>query len=103
MNNYALGNFRKLNISQEQDLKKLQFSDQDVLTKEEDLRTRSANLDKAGVFATHPKIKVFITLKDINGNLHKIQAVVFKHENDMVVLKSGLGIPVKVIYSVDFF
>ncbi len=103
MNNYALGNFRKLIISQEDDLKKLQFSDSDVLIKEEDLRTRSTNLDKAGVFSTHPKIKVFITLKDINGDLFKFQAFVYNHENEIVILKSGLRIPVKTIYSVDFF
>jgi hypothetical protein len=102
MNNYALGNFRKLNISQEEDLKKLQFSETDVLTKGEDLRTRSTNIDKAGVFSTHPKIKVFITLKDINGDLFKFQAFVYNHENDLIVLKSGLRIPIKTIYSVDF-
>jgi hypothetical protein len=103
MNNYALGNFRKLNISTEQELKQLRFSDEDVLTKEEDLRTRSTNLDKAGVFTNHPKIKVFITLKDINGDLFKFQAFVYNNEDGMVVLKSGLRIPVKTIFSVDFF
>jgi hypothetical protein len=103
MNNYALGNFRKLNISQEEDLKRLQFSETDVLTKGEDLRTRGANLDKAGVFSNHPKIKVFITLKDINGDLFKFQAFVYNNEDGMVVLKSGLRIPVKTIFSVDFF
>ena len=103
MNDYALGNFRELIISQEDELKKLQFSDTDVLTKGEDLRTRSTNLDKAGVFSTHPTIKVFITLKDINGDLFKFHAFVYNHENEMIILKSGLRIPVKTIYSVDFF
>jgi hypothetical protein len=79
MNNYALGNFRKLNISQEEDLKKLQFSETDVLTKGEDLRTRSTNIDKAGVFSTHPKIKVFITLKDINGDCWQYKGILYTY------------------------
>jgi hypothetical protein len=103
MNNYALGNFRKLDTSTETVIKGLQFGESDVLTKIEDLRTRNANLDKAGVLCTHPTIKVHITLRDVSGQFFKIEAAVFKHEDGFVTLKSGLKIPDFTIYSVDFF
>lgn len=102
MSIYTLSNFRGLAITPAETLTGLIFEDTDVLTRDEDKRVRSANIDKAIALANSSENTTTIIIKSQTG-LHKIKAIVTGHSNGYVYTADSLKIPVKIIYSVDFY
>jgi hypothetical protein len=100
-NKYTLSNFRNIPISTNEEISKLQFDSEDVLIREEDIRVRRTNLDKAISLARSEKFSTSIIVKAAQ-NLFRIESTVLSIDNGFVVTKSGLKIPLNCIYSADF-
>ncbi len=98
---YTLSNFRNIPISNKEELTNVQFDTKDVLEREEDVRVRGTNLDKAISLARSEKFKTNIILKS-KEKLFRIESPILSIENGFVLTKSGLKIPVSCIISADF-
>ncbi len=102
MSGYTLSNFRNLPAKSNQEITQLNFLDGDVLLMEEDIRVRKTNIDKANSLGKSAACTTAIIIKTKEG-LSKIESPVLGHDDDFVFTKSELKIPVKCIYSVDFY
>ncbi|MBC7382695.1 MAG: hypothetical protein H7296_06820 [Bacteroidia bacterium] len=102
MSSYTLSNFRGLPTTPVEDLTTLMFENTDVLTHDDDVRVRNANIDKAIALANSLENTTTIIIKSTSG-LHKIKVIVTGHNNGYVYTIDHLKIPVKIIYSVDFY
>ncbi len=100
-NSYTLSNFRNIPISSNEEISKIQFGSEDVLIRDEDIRVRRTNLDKAISLARSEKFSTSIIVK-AEQNLFRIESTILGIENGFVHTKSGLKIPLNCIYSADF-
>lgn len=102
MSTYTLSNFRSIPASSLQDFTKLVFDEKDVLTLDEDIRVRFTNFDKAIALGNSKTYKTAIIVKTTTG-LSKIETEIVSHDAENVYTSNKLKIPVKCIYSVDFY
>lgn len=100
-NSYTLANFRSLPVTSKDELSKVTFNNNDVLTRPEDIRVRRTNLDKAISLGRSEKYKTSIVLKS-DDNLFRIETNVLSIQSDSILTSDGLTIPLICIYSVDF-
>ncbi len=85
-----------------QELSKLIFDEQDVLTRDEDLRVRLTNIDKAIALRSSKENKTSVILKTKSG-LIKMDTGILSHDSNSVYTDGGYKIPLQCIYSVDFY
>jgi hypothetical protein len=100
-NKYTLSNFRDIPISTNEEISRIQFGSEDVLIREEDIRVRRTNLDKAISLARSEKFSTSIIVKAAQ-DLFRIESPVLSIEKGFVYTKNGLKIPLTCIYSADF-
>ena len=86
-----------------EDIKKLKFNEEDVLTSKEDIAKRKADLDKASALGAQSKLNIKIYFVDENGTNYKVIATVWATTEKNVSLKKEIMIPLKSIYEVGFF
>ncbi|MBK21009.1 MAG: hypothetical protein CMP63_01645 [Flavobacteriales bacterium] len=86
-----------------EDIKKLKFNEEDVLTSKEDIAKRKNDLDKASALGAHSKSNIKIYFVDENGTGYKVIATVWATTEKNVSLKKEIMIPIKSIYEVGFF
>ncbi|MBK20827.1 MAG: hypothetical protein CMP63_00725 [Flavobacteriales bacterium] len=86
-----------------EDIKKLKFNEEDVLTSKEDIAKRKIDLDKASALGAHSKSNIKIYFVDENGTSYKVIATVWATTEKNVSLKKEIMIPIKSIYEVGFF
>ena len=102
MSDYTFRNFRLLPKSTIEDLSKVQFSDQEVLFREEDIRVKNTNLDKAIALANSDLYHTSIVLKS-GDDFYKIETKVLHLANGLVQCSNGMQIPTKCVYAVGFY
>ncbi|MBO72500.1 MAG: hypothetical protein CMD35_02680 [Flavobacteriales bacterium] len=86
-----------------EDIKKLKFSEEDVLTSKEDVVKRKSDLNKASALGAQSKSNIKIYFVDENGKQYKVVATVWATTEKNVSLKKEVMIPLKSIYEVGFF
>tara|TARA_B100000963_G_C22430649_1_gene581979 strand:- start:524 stop:823 length:300 start_codon:yes stop_codon:yes gene_type:complete len=86
-----------------EDIKKLKFNEEDVLTSKEDIAKRKADLNKASALGAQSKLNIKIYFVDENGTNYKVIATVWATTEKNVSLKKEIMIPLKSIYEVGFF
>jgi len=86
-----------------EDIKKLKFNEEDVLTSKEDIARRKIDLDKASALGAQSKSNIKIYFVDENGTSYKVIATVWATTEKNVSLKKEIMIPIKSIYEVGFF
>ncbi|MDZ4667587.1 MAG: hypothetical protein SGJ00_06860 [bacterium] len=101
-NTYTLSNFRDIPASSKEEIFKIQFHSNDVLVREEDIRVRRTNLDKAMVLGRDEKFITAIILKS-GQQLYRVEDIVESIKDEYIYTKNGLKIPIVCIYSTDFY
>lgn len=98
---YTLANFRNIPIISKEEITKIQFNSVDVLERDEDIRVRRTNLDKAISLSRSDKFTTNIIVKS-NQQLFRMETAILSIDNGLVRTKNGLQIPVSCIVSADF-
>ena len=86
-----------------EDLKKIKFGDDDVLSIKEDIFQRKINLNRASALGAQSKSNIKIYFKDADGIKYKVIATVWAATEKNVTLKKEIMIPLRSVYKVGFF
>jgi len=77
----------------------LKFPDEEVLTSKDDIKIRSANLERAMKLGNLEHGKIKIVFEDANG-LKQVETTVWGVTDKRVILKQGLVIPIHRVHEV---
>jgi hypothetical protein len=102
MGYYILTNFRALPVSTPAQISGLAYNDEDVLDRPEDVRVRGNNLAKAISLAKSNNLTTAIIIKTKDG-LYKVTDKVLANQGGFVYTAGKLRIPLRAVYSVDFY
>jgi hypothetical protein len=82
---------------EKEEIESLKFPHSDVLNNEEDIYQRKNDLDRAQALGNleHSKIKIFF---EDNESKKVVETTVWAVTDNSVVLKQGVGIPIKRIF-----
>lgn len=86
-----------------EDLKKIKFGEDDVLTQKEDIFQRKVDLNRASALGAQSKSNIKIYFKDVEGTKYKVIATVWAATEKNVTLKKEIMIPLRSVYKVGFF
>ena len=86
-----------------EDLKKIKFGDNDVLSIKEDIFQRKIDLNRASALGAQSKSNIKIYFKDAEGIKYKVVAKVWAATEKNVTLKKEIMIPLRSVYKVGFF
>lgn len=86
-----------------EDIKRLKFKEEDVLTSKDDIAKRKTDLNRASALGAHSKSNIKIYFIDQKGVNYKVIATVWATTEKNVSLKNEIMIPIKSIYKVGFF
>ncbi|MDO9001204.1 MAG: hypothetical protein Q7W45_15680 [Bacteroidota bacterium] len=90
----------KSKIIEKENVGSLSFLPDDVLLTLDDLKQRESDLNNALKLGNTYKHKVKIYFKDTESNKH-LETTIWQVDNQNIVLKSGIVLPVKSIYKVE--
>lgn len=86
-----------------EDIAKINFGENDVLTVKEDVFQRKIDLNRASALGAQSKSNIKIYFQDAEGVKYKVVATVWAATERNVSLKGEILIPLKSIYKVGFF
>ena len=86
-----------------EDLKKIKFGDNDVLSIKEDIFQRKIDLNRASALGAQSKSNIKIYFNDAEGIKYKVLATVWAATEKNVTLKKEIMIPLRSVYKVGFF
>lgn len=86
-----------------EEIKNINFGEDDVLSTREDVFQRKIDLNRASALGAQSKSNIKIYFKDNSGAKFKVVATVWAATERNVSLKGEIMVPLKSIYKVGFF
>lgn len=102
MSGYTFENFRLLPFTSKEDLSMVNFSNSEVLLREEDIRVKRTNLDKAIALGSSDIYNTCLVLKS-GEDLYKIETNVNHLTDGVALCSNGMQIPITCVYAVAFY
>ncbi len=99
MTNITNANSKPVSIDKE-DIRGLKFPDNEVLTSDDDIKMRTANLERALKLGNLEHDKIKIVFEDAEG-VKQVNTTVWGVTDKRVILKQGVVIPINRIHNVE--